>query len=59
MTSAQAIEKQEISRQMKALRKRQQLLAELSDQEAKRESLKFLIEAGIVTKQGKLAASYR
>jgi len=59
MTSAQTIEKQEIDRQLKALRQRQQRLAELSEQEAKRESMKFLVEAGIVTKQGKLAASYR
>ena len=37
MTSAQTIEKQEIDRQLKALRQRQQRLAELSEQEAKRD----------------------
>jgi len=59
MTNAQLVEQQEIDRQVKALRRRQRRLAKLSVPKAKRESMKFLVEAGIVTKQGKLAASYR
>ncbi len=59
MTSAQTLQKQQIDRQLKALRQRRQRLAELPEEEAKRESMKFLVEAGIVTKQGRLATSYR
>jgi hypothetical protein len=59
MTNAQTIEQQDIKRQLLALRRRQKRLASLSEQAAKRESMRFLIEAGIITKQGKLAASYR
>ncbi len=59
MTGAHSIEQQEIDRQVQALRQRQRRLAKLPIHKAKRESLKFLIKAGIVTKQGKLASHYR
>jgi hypothetical protein len=59
MTNTQTLEQRDIKRQLQALRKRQKRLASLSEQAAKLESMRFLVEAGIVTKQGKLATSYR
>jgi hypothetical protein len=59
MTNTQLLERQAIDRRVKAIRQRQLRLAKLSIPEAKRESLRFLIEAGIVTKNGKLASNYR
>jgi hypothetical protein len=59
MTDAQLTEQQEIDRQELALRRRQRRLAKLPVLQDRRESLRTLIAAGIVTRQGKLAASYR